>query len=54
MEPIPLLQRPLNGLSYQPRMMTADEECGAFGGMLDKGNRSTRRKPAAVIHFCLF
>jgi hypothetical protein len=24
------------------------DECGAMGGMLGKGNRSTRRKPAPV------
>jgi hypothetical protein len=25
-----------------------DDECGATGGMLGRGNRSTRRKPAPV------
>jgi hypothetical protein len=25
-----------------------DDECGAVGGMIGKGNRSTRRKPAPV------
>jgi hypothetical protein len=34
------------GLFYQPQMI--DDECEAVGGMLDKGNRSTRRKPAPV------
>jgi hypothetical protein len=33
------------GLLYQPRMMD-DDECGAVGGMIGRGNRSTRRKPA--------
>jgi hypothetical protein len=28
-------------------MMMDDDECGAVGGMISKGNRSTRRKPAA-------
>jgi hypothetical protein len=35
------------GLLYQPRMMM-DDECGVIGGMLGRGNRSTRRKPAPV------
>jgi hypothetical protein len=35
------------GLSYQPRMI--DDDYGAVGGMrIDRGNRSTRRKPASV------
>jgi hypothetical protein len=43
-----LVRRPLIGLLYQPRM-TCDDECGAVGGMrIDRGNRSTRRKPAPV------
>jgi hypothetical protein len=34
------------GLLYQPQMI-GDGDCGAIGGMrIDKGNRSTRRKPA--------
>jgi hypothetical protein len=28
--------------------MTDDDECGAIGGMLGRGNRSARREPAAV------
>jgi hypothetical protein len=28
--------------------MMNDVECGAAGGMIDKGNRSIRRKPATV------
>jgi hypothetical protein len=38
---------PLFDLLYQPRMMD-DNECGTVGVMIDKGNRSTNRKPAAV------
>jgi hypothetical protein len=26
------------GLLYQPQMMLYDDECGAVGGMLGKGN----------------
>jgi hypothetical protein len=38
---------PLIGLLYQLRMI--DDECGAAGGMrIDRGNRSTGRKPAPV------
>jgi hypothetical protein len=48
MEPISILLRPLTGLVYQPRMMIDGDECGAVGGVLGKGNRSTRRKPAPV------
>jgi hypothetical protein len=45
-----LVRRPLTGLLYQRRMI--DDECGAVGGMrIDRGNRSTRRKPAPVP-FC--
>jgi hypothetical protein len=38
------------GLLYQPGMMMDDNdyECGAIGGMSDRENRSTRRKPAPV------
>jgi hypothetical protein len=37
---------PLFGLFYQPRMIYNDE-CGTIKGMkINKGNRSTRRKPA--------
>jgi hypothetical protein len=36
------------GLLYQPRMID-DYDYGAVGGMrIDRGNRSTRRKPAPV------
>jgi hypothetical protein len=38
----------ITGLLYQPRMMMDDYECGAIGGMICKGNRSTRRKHAPV------
>jgi hypothetical protein len=42
-----LVRRPLFGLLYQSRMI--DDECGAVGGLrLDRGNRSSRRKPAPV------
>jgi hypothetical protein len=47
-EPSPLLLRPLFGLLYQPRMVD-DDECGTIGEMHGRGNRSTRRKPAAVL-----
>jgi hypothetical protein len=46
-EPSGLLTRPLIGPMYQPRMMD-DDECGAVGGMSDRGNRSNRRKQAPV------
>jgi hypothetical protein len=26
-----------------------DDECGAVGGMIGRGNRSTRRKPVPVL-----
>jgi hypothetical protein len=35
------------GLLHQPRMID-DDECRAIGGMLGRGNQSTRRKPAPV------
>jgi hypothetical protein len=42
-----LVLRPLFGLLYQHRMI--DDECGVVGGMrIERGNRSTRRKHAAV------
>jgi hypothetical protein len=42
-----LVRRPLFGLLYQLRMI--DDECGAVGGMrIDRGKRSTRRKPVPV------
>jgi hypothetical protein len=35
--------------NYWPRVLAPDyDECGAIGGMLGKGKRSTRRKPAPV------
>jgi hypothetical protein len=37
------------GLLYQPRMVMGDDECGAVGGMIGSGNRSTRRIPATVL-----
>jgi hypothetical protein len=41
----PLGTAAATGLLYQPQ--TIDYECGAVGGMrIDRGNRSTRRKPA--------
>jgi hypothetical protein len=44
-----LVYRPLIGLLYQPWMTDDDDECGAVGGMkIDRGNWSTRRKPAPV------
>jgi hypothetical protein len=45
-EPRPLLLRPFNGLLYQPRMM---DECEETGGMLERANPSTRRKPVRVL-----
>jgi hypothetical protein len=38
------------GLLYQPRMIMDDNEGGTVGGMIGKGNRSTRRKHAPVPH----
>jgi hypothetical protein len=43
-----LARRPLFGLSYQPRMMMDDDDCGAIGGMIGRGNQSTRRNPVPV------
>jgi hypothetical protein len=40
------------GSLYQPRMVMDDDECGAVGGFLDRGNRSTRRK-SALVPLCL-
>jgi hypothetical protein len=34
-------------LFYQPRIMD-DGECSAFGALIGRGNRNTRRKPAPV------
>jgi hypothetical protein len=42
-----LVHQPLTAPLYQPRMI--DDKCGAVGRMrIDRGNRSTRRKPAPV------
>jgi hypothetical protein len=38
---------PLIGILYQTRMMDYDK-CGAVGGMIERGNRSTRRIPDPV------
>jgi hypothetical protein len=38
----------ITGLLYQPQMMIDDDECGAVGGMIGRGNRSTQRKHATV------
>jgi hypothetical protein len=38
---------PLNCILYQPPPPNPDG-CGAIGGMLGRGNRSTQRKPAPV------
>jgi hypothetical protein len=37
------------GILYQHRLMMNDDEFGAIGGMIDKGNRSTCIKPAPVL-----
>jgi hypothetical protein len=42
-----LVRRPLFGLLYLPRMMD-DDECGAASGLIGKGSRSVRRKPAPL------
>jgi hypothetical protein len=43
-----MVRRPLVGLLYQSRMLD-DGECEAVGGMrIDRGDRSTRRKPAPM------
>jgi hypothetical protein len=40
--------RPLTGLLYQP-LMIGDGDCAENGGIkIDRGNRSTRRKPASA------
>jgi hypothetical protein len=36
------------GLLYQSRVMVNDDECGAVGEMLGRGNRSTQKKPSPV------
>jgi hypothetical protein len=42
----PLGTAATTGPLYQPQMID-DVDCGAIGGMkIDRGNRSTRRKPA--------
>jgi hypothetical protein len=48
----PLGTAATTGLLYQPQMVD-DGDCGAIGGMMiDRGNRSTRRKfaPASLVH----
>jgi hypothetical protein len=42
------VRQSLLSLVYQPRMVDADE-CGTVGGMIDGGNRSTRRKLVLVL-----
>jgi hypothetical protein len=37
-EPSPLLLRPVNGVWYQSQMMMDDDECGAVGEMIGRGN----------------
>jgi hypothetical protein len=42
----PLGTAATSGLLYKPQM-TDEDDCGAIGGInIDRGNRSTRRKPA--------
>jgi hypothetical protein len=43
----PLSTVATTGLLYQPRMI-GDGDCGEFGGIIGRGNRSTRRKPASM------
>jgi hypothetical protein len=44
----PLSTVATSGLLYKPQMID-DGDCGAIGGMkIGRGNRNTRRKPAAV------
>jgi hypothetical protein len=43
-----IISEPTSDLLYQPRIMMDDGECGAVGGIIGSGNRSTRRKPAPV------
>jgi hypothetical protein len=44
----PLGTAATTGLFYQPQMID-DGDCGAIGEMkIDRGNRSTRRKPATL------
>jgi hypothetical protein len=45
-EPSPPLLRPLLAYCTSP---PDDDECGAVGGMLGRGNRNTRRKSASVL-----
>jgi hypothetical protein len=40
---------PLFGVLYQRQIVDDDDDCGAFGGRrIDRGNRSTRRKPVPL------
>jgi hypothetical protein len=43
-----IINQTTTGLLYQPSVMMNYDDCGAIGGMLVRGNRSTRRKPAPV------
>jgi hypothetical protein len=44
----PLVTAAISGLLYKPQMIDEDD-CGAIGGMkIDRGNRSTQRKPASA------
>jgi hypothetical protein len=44
----PTISEATTGHLYQHRMTMDYDECGAVGGMLSRGNRSTRRKPAPL------
>jgi hypothetical protein len=41
------VRRTLFSLLYRPPMM--EDDCGAVGGMIGRGNRGARRKPAPVL-----
>jgi hypothetical protein len=43
----PLGASTIIGVWYQPRMMD-DDECGAIGGMIGRGNGNFQRKPALM------
>jgi hypothetical protein len=42
-----MVRQPLFDLLYQPRMVN-DDERGAVGGLIGRGNRSTRREPTSL------
>jgi hypothetical protein len=44
-----LMGRLLFGLLHHSRMMDDDDECGVVGRIIDRGNRSSRRKPIQVL-----